>query len=124
MQELVDLDYDSNMALVACLETGDVVAMARYDVDPATRYAEIAFVVRDDWQRRGIGTLLLRRMIEIARARGLRGLAATVLTSNHAMLRIFQRSGLPVESRLDQDVVYLQLALTDAPGPAASAAPT
>jgi hypothetical protein len=51
MQRLVDLDYDEAMALVACApSTGDIVAMSRYDVDLATGLAEIAFVVRDDWQ--------------------------------------------------------------------------
>ena len=61
--------------------------MARYDVDPATRLAEIAFVVRDDWQRRGVGTLLMRRMAEIARARGLAGFRADVLGQQHGDAR-------------------------------------
>ncbi|HVZ31931.1 MAG TPA: GNAT family N-acetyltransferase, partial [Polyangiaceae bacterium] len=71
MQKLVDSDYAASMALVACdPPSGDLIAMARYDIDPGTGLAEIAFVVRDDWQRRGLGTCLMRRMVEIGRARG------------------------------------------------------
>ena len=80
---------------------GEIVGVARYDVDPATRMAEIAFVVRDDWQGRGAGTLLLRRMGEIARARGLVGFTADVLASNTPMLMVFYKSGLKIEGELD-----------------------
>ncbi len=100
MQKLVDLDYEQNMALVVCrpVERGEeIIAMARYDVDLATRLAEIAFVVRDEWQRRGVGTLLMRRMAEIARDRGLKGFQGEVLVSNRAMMALFQKSGLQLE---------------------------
>ena len=69
MQELANLDYDQSMGLVACQpESGDIIAVSRYDLDPATRLADLAFVVRDDWQGRGVGTLLMKRMTAIAQA--------------------------------------------------------
>jgi acyl-CoA hydrolase/RimJ/RimL family protein N-acetyltransferase len=109
MQELVDLDYERNMALVACLpDDGTIVGMSRYDVDPATHLAEIAFVVRDDWQCLGIGTLLLRRMADIARDRGLAGFEANVLATNKPMLMVFHRSGLKIESTLTDGVYELK----------------
>jgi GNAT superfamily N-acetyltransferase len=115
MQKLVDTDYDQNMGLVVCEpERGEIIAMARYDVDPATRLAEIAFVVHDNWQRRGLGTLLLRRMGEIARTRGLVGFQADVLASNKPMLMVFHRSGLDLRSRFDGDVCHLEAYFTDA----------
>jgi RimJ/RimL family protein N-acetyltransferase len=111
MQKLVDLDYESNMALVVCepgaAEEGEPIAICRYDVDPATNLADIAFVVRDDWQRRGVGTLLLRRMGEIGRARGLAGFEADVLANNTAMLAVFHRSGLELHSTLEDGVFHL-----------------
>jgi GNAT superfamily N-acetyltransferase len=111
MQKLVDLDYESNMALVVCAPGADgadePIAIARYDLDPATNLADIAFVVRDDWQRRGVGTLLLRRMGEIGRARGLAGFEADVLASNTAMLAVFHRSGLTLNSTLEDGVFHL-----------------
>jgi acyl-CoA hydrolase/GNAT superfamily N-acetyltransferase len=111
MQKLVDLDYESNMALVVCVPGSDgadePIAIARYDVDPATNLGDIAFVVRDDCQRRGVGTLLLRRMGEIGRARGLAGFEADVLASNTAMLAVFHRSGLTLNSTLEDGVFHL-----------------
>jgi acyl-CoA hydrolase/GNAT superfamily N-acetyltransferase len=110
MQRMVDLDYDQSMGLVACAPGGgEPIAMARYDIDPATRLAEIAFVVRDDWQRSGLGTLLMRRMAEIARARGVPGFCADVLASNTAMLAVFHRAGLDVTSKVEGGVSHLTM---------------
>lgn len=100
MQRLVDLDYDSNMALVVTVQDGErekILAMTRYDVDPATRLADIAFVVRDEEQGKGMGTLLMRRMVEIARARGLKGFTADILATNKPMLSVFRKSGLKLQ---------------------------
>lgn len=112
MQALVDLDCEHNMALVVVSEQGassELVGMARYDVDPATRLAEIAFVVRDAWQGKGVGTLLMQRMSAIAKARGLAGFTADVLATNALMLSVFHQSGLTVTSKLTGGVYHLTL---------------
>jgi GNAT superfamily N-acetyltransferase len=111
MQHLVDTDDESSMGLVALEKEdgGDIIAMSRYDVEAGTRMAEIACVVRDDWQRRGLGTLLLRRTSEIARARGLAGFRAMVLGSNTPMLTIFHRSGFELHSRVESGVCHLEM---------------
>jgi RimJ/RimL family protein N-acetyltransferase len=109
MQAMVDLDYENAMGLVVTEpESHEIIALCRYDLDPATRLAEIAFTVRDDWQHRGVGTLLLRRMTAIARARGLAGFRAEVLSSNAAMLAVFHKSGLAITSTLHDGVVELE----------------
>ena len=59
--------------------------------------AEVAFAVADDWQGRGIATLLLVRLAELADAAGIETLTAMVHPSNHRMLRVFRDSGFPVE---------------------------
>lgn len=109
MQNMVDLDYENAMGLVV-IEPGtdEILALCRYDVEPATRLAEIAFTVRDDWQHRGIGTMLLKRMTEIARSRGLAGFKAEVLARNTAMLAVFHKSGLRLTSHLREEVVELE----------------
>ena len=110
MQHLVDLDYEQNMALIASLadtEPEQIVAMARYDLDPATRLADIAFVVRDEWQGKGLGTVLMRRMAEIARARGLAGFTADVLGSNRPMMSVFHKSGLKLTVEMDSGCYHL-----------------
>jgi RimJ/RimL family protein N-acetyltransferase len=115
MQKLVDADYSASVALVVCEPaTGDLVATARYDVEPDTGFADIAFVVRDDWQRRGIGSCLMRRMIDLGRARGVVGFTADVLPSNLGMMLVFQQSGLVVQSRFDGAIYRLSMRLVDA----------
>lgn len=111
MQDLVDLDFQGNMALVVTATrecTEELVAMARYDVEPATRLAEIAFVVRDEWQGKGLGTLLMQRLTAIARARGLAGFSAEVHSSNKPMMVVFHNSGHKLTSRLEDGVYYLK----------------
>lgn len=117
MQQLVDADYVETMALVACdPRTGELIGMARYDMDPATRFGDIAFAVRDNWQRRGIGGMLMRRMLQAARANGLRGFSADVLGGNRGMLMVFQQSGLTVQSRFDGASYHLEMPF-EAPAP-------
>jgi GNAT superfamily N-acetyltransferase len=117
MQQLVDADYVETMALVASdPRTGELIGMARYDMDPATRFGDIAFAVRDNWQRRGIGGLLMRRMLQAARANGLRGFSADVLAGNRGMLMVFQQSGLTVQSRFDGATYHLEMPF-EAPAP-------
>ena len=114
MRRLVDADYAASVGLVVCEPSAnEVVAMARYDVDPGTGLADIAFVVRDEWQRRGIGTGLMRRMLEIGQSKGLAGLTADVLASNPGMLMVFQRSGLNVQSKFEDGVHHLIMRLDD-----------
>jgi acyl-CoA hydrolase/RimJ/RimL family protein N-acetyltransferase len=103
MQGLCALDYTSSMALVACAgeDNGEIVGMARYDVEPSTSMADIGFVVTDAWQGKGVGALLLRRMREIAQASGLAGFTASVLVENKPMLRLFQKSGMDLRLELE-----------------------
>ncbi|WP_437580739.1 GNAT family N-acetyltransferase [Sorangium sp. So ce887] len=109
MQQLVNLDYDQSMAIVACAgpENENVVGMARYDVDPKNNLADIAFVVRDEWQGKGVGTLLMRRAAEIARARGVSGFEANVLLTNKAMMRVIEKSGLSLNLDLQAGVYHI-----------------
>ena len=111
MQRLVDLDYEQSMALVVCASEGAdeaIIAMARYDVDPANGLADIAFVVRDEWQNKGIGTVLMQRMYDIGRSHGLRGFTADVLTTNKPMITVFQKSGLNVRMERDRESYRLR----------------
>ena len=115
IQQLVDLDYERNMALVVTAddETEQIIAMARYDLEPATNLADIAFVVLDAWQGKGIGTLLMKRMAEIGEKRGVGGFTADVLASNRAMLGVFQRSGLRMQTHLESGTYELTLRFKD-----------
>lgn len=109
MQKLVDLDYAANMAFVVETigEQAHIIAMCRFDVDPATNLADIAFVVRDEWQNKGVGTVMMRRATEVARARGLAGFSADVLAHNALMLGVFHRSGLFVRADREGSVYHV-----------------
>ncbi|MCC6558406.1 MAG: GNAT family N-acetyltransferase [Polyangiaceae bacterium] len=124
MQELVNLDYEQSVGFVACAgEDEAIIGMARYDVDPKLNLADVAFVVRDDWQRKGLGRALMHRMTEIAAARGVAGFEADVLIDNKAMMALFQKSGL----RLSIDLragVYHVVARFEEPAPRSLARPS
>ena len=105
---LVNIDYDSQMAIGAYLKKGEalqLVAMSRYMVDKKSNTAEVSFAVRDDWQCKGIGTHLLNSLIRIGRERGIKAFTAEVLSTNIRMLNLFYRTGLNVQTTL-QDGTY------------------
>jgi acyl-CoA hydrolase/GNAT superfamily N-acetyltransferase len=114
MMELADVDDERSLALVAEIEHGEaseIVALARYELDPVTRFADVAFVVLDAYQGKGLGTALFQRLLEVAQARGVAGFTADVLTTNGNMLGIFNKSGLEVESKLDSGVYQVRMQL-------------
>jgi ribosomal protein S18 acetylase RimI-like enzyme len=87
------------------------VGGARY-VAAGPGCAETAFMVIDAWQGRGIGGLLLRHLISLAREAGLKELTAEVLPNNAAMLRLFRRFGFERAERRDPHTVHMALTLT------------
>lgn len=112
IQDFVYVDHRSDVAVVGTLPEAhgeDLVAIGRYYLDPATNRAEVAFVVRDDFQGRGIGTFLTADLIKVARRQGIRGFTAEVLRENRAMQAVFDASGLKVKSRLAGNVYSYEL---------------
>src|SRR5215213_10934474 len=84
-------DVCSSDLVVGPAEHERIVATSSYYVDPRDQVAEVAYMVEPGWQRTGLATALHARTVEYAKAHGVRGLAADVLTSNPAMLRVFRR---------------------------------
>jgi GNAT superfamily N-acetyltransferase len=110
----VDVDFVNRVALVAVTEEGGgrhIVGEARYVVVKPGQ-AEVAFAIIDAYQRQGLGPALLGHLARIARAAGLKELIADVLQGNEPMLKVFRRSGLPMQTQLDEDgVVRVKLDL-------------
>jgi RimJ/RimL family protein N-acetyltransferase len=105
---LADVDYVKRLALVAEVETQgglELVAVARYEVTARADTAEVAFVVQDGWQNKGLGTLLLHDLLRAAQARGIHRFAAYVLAANRRMLDLISRFTTVVERTLDHGVV-------------------
>jgi RimJ/RimL family protein N-acetyltransferase len=98
-------------ALLAVLD-GQVVGCATYErAGAGCRSAEVAFAVADGMYRRGIGTLLLRHLVLLARSRGVRTFTAQTLRSNTAMQRVFAGSGLAVQRSLADGIYDFTLLL-------------
>jgi RimJ/RimL family protein N-acetyltransferase len=109
----LNVDFVSHVALVAVLEEAGqpvIVGGGRYIVSEPGR-AEIAFAVDDPHQGLGIATRLMRHLVAIARAAGLRELTAEVLPENAPMLKVFERCGLAAKTRREDGVVHLTMAL-------------
>lgn len=109
----LNVDFVSHVALVAVVDEagGPVIAGGgRYIVSEAGR-AEVAFSVDDAHQGQGIGSALMRHLVVIARAAGLKALIAEVLPDNAPMLKVFERCGLAITTRREAGVVHVTLAL-------------
>jgi len=107
VQRLTNIDYSQNLAIVGTVPSvsgEELVAIAQYFVDPRTTCAEVAFLVQDEWQQKGLGTFLLNYLTQIARERGVRQFYAKVLPANKPMLAIFHNSGFEVKTEFDGEV--------------------
>ena len=103
---------DRHPLVAAVAEAGKplIVGGGRYIVAQPGR-AEVAFTVEDAHQGRGIASLLLRHLVTIARAAGLKELFAEVLPGNAPMLKVFERSGLVVSRKREDGAVHVTLQL-------------
>ena len=87
----------------------DIIAIGRYYLDQKTNRAEVAFVVRDDWQRRGIGSFIMKHLANIAKRNGIAGFTAEVMRDNKAMQAVINRSGMKVRSKLNEGVFHFEM---------------
>ena len=107
----VDVDFIKHVALIAVDENGEqpeIVGGGRYVVGAAGQ-AELAFMVIDQYQGKGIGQALLCHLIAIAKKNGVRELIADVLADNMAMLKVFERSGFHAISSRERGTKCLAL---------------
>ncbi len=111
VERFVTVDGVERQALVA--ELGDeLLAVGRFDRWTGTDEAEVAFVVDDAHQGRGLGALLLEQLVVAARSVGITRFTAETLPDNRAMLSTFTRAGFEVRSRFEGGVVELSFDIT------------
>ena len=111
LHRLVEVDYRDRFALVAELD-GQVVAVVRYDRGHDDTSAEVAFVVEDHQQRRGLATLMLEHLATIARSNGIERFNAETLPDNRAMMDVFRHAGFDLSSHFDSGVIDVSFPLT------------
>lgn len=101
---ITEVDFEKTVALVIELEEGHTRTLigggryVEYESEGAVRTAELAFTVRDDFQKKGIGRLLMEHLTIIGRAKGVARFEAVVLAENRGMLKVFAASGLPMRT--------------------------
>ena len=120
MQEYVNVDYSSVMSIVGVIEESGremIVAEARYArrKDKERRYADVAFVVDESCQGRGVATFLFNLLIRVARENGVEGFTADVLADNKSMLKVFEKTVFPVSASLAYGAYELTIPFIDAP---------
>jgi GNAT superfamily N-acetyltransferase len=116
---LTEVDYVERMAFV--VEDGEVlVAVGRYDRVPHSSTAEVAFVVRDDYQHLGLGHQLLEALADAARERGITVFTAETLLENRDMMSVFRHSKFPVTSTISDGQISVRFSITSDDQPRAA----
>lgn len=110
LHHLVEVDYRDRFALVAELD-GEVVAVVRYDRKEDPTAAEVAFVVEDRHQGRGIATVMLEHVAAVARSNGIERFEAETLPDNRAMMDVFRHAGYQVSSHFEGGVIDVSFPL-------------
>ena len=98
------IDYHNEMALVAIKPGSDgeeEIGVARYLTNPDKTSCEYAIVVSDKWQGKGIARLLMQKLIEIARNRGLEVMEGQVLANNFRMLDLMKSLNFQISNDPD-----------------------
>ncbi|WP_345733783.1 GNAT family N-acetyltransferase, partial [Cryptosporangium minutisporangium] len=114
LKRFTEVDHAGREALVAVLGS-DLIAVGRYEQlsDPDT--AEVAFVVEDAHQGRGIASVMLEHLAEAAREEGITRFVAEILPQNGAMIRVFTDAGYEVARSFEDGVVHLTFDTQETP---------
>ena len=112
MQEYVNIDYSQVMSIVGLvgdLGKGHIISEARYVKHPDRPYADVAFIVDEEYQNLGIATYLYKLLMRLAKERGLQGFTADVLPANKEMMRVFEKGDAEVKATLEHGVYCLTI---------------
>jgi len=112
LQKFVAINYNREVVILATIkreENEEVIGMGQYIIDEKSHTAEVAFVVLDEYQGKGIGAELLAYLTYLAKKQGLLGFSASVLQDNKPMLHLFESMGFEVEKRLDAGTYELTM---------------
>ena len=112
LQKFVVIDYTKDMIILALItekEKEKIVGMGQYCLDEKTNTAEVAFMVRDDYQNQRIGGELLSYLTYLAKKQGIFGFTAEVLSENYSMLHLFNKMDCDMEKIISREVVELKM---------------
>ncbi|MEO5345298.1 MAG: GNAT family N-acetyltransferase [Magnetococcus sp. YQC-9] len=107
------IDQRRDVVVVGVISDGKeewVVSIGGYNVEGGVaNRAEVAFLVRDEWQGQGIGTFMMRHLANMARNAGLSGLTAETLMDNRPMQAVLEKCGFSIHTRTDGDTVHFDI---------------
>ena len=112
LERFTHVDYPEEMAIIATVPEGGgemQIGVARYARRPGSQTAEIAIVVADAWQGRGVGTRLLIDLRRLATAAGIRHVEASVLPDNRRMLGLARELGFSLKALKPADYSTIEL---------------
>ena len=116
LQEFVVIDYTKEMVILAFeaggqadKERSELLAVGQYGIDEKSHTAEVALVVRDDYQNQGIGKEVLSYLTQLAQKDGLLGFSAEVLIENRPMMVLFEKMGFDIQRRTAEGVIELRM---------------
>ncbi len=110
VEGMFQIDYVKNLTLLVVVGEfgfGKVVAVGEYLLDPAKNIAEIAFSVSKEWQGKGLGKIIMKKLSEAARENGISGLMAYTLPRNRGMIKLFKSLPYKTKTVYDGEVVEL-----------------
>jgi acyl-CoA hydrolase/GNAT superfamily N-acetyltransferase len=114
MQKYVNIDYIDVVSIVGLITRNrqeEIIAEGRYAYYPQEKTYELAFIVDEEFQGKGIATFMTEYLIKIAKERGLKTLCANVLPENKKMLNVFDRIKTKHTSKYSDGVVLLEFDL-------------
>ncbi|MBF0448202.1 MAG: GNAT family N-acetyltransferase [Magnetococcales bacterium] len=112
IKNIIYIDHRRDVVIVGTIPEADgekIVAVGGYYLDPGTNQAEVAFMIRDDWQGRGLGGFLMKYLVAIAKKNGIQGFVAETLRENRGMQTVFHHSGLNVRAYMEEDVLCFDM---------------
>jgi acyl-CoA hydrolase/GNAT superfamily N-acetyltransferase len=110
MADMYQVDYVKNMTIVAVVgEVGfeQIVAVGAYFFEPARNLAEVAFSVLKDWQGKGLSSIIIKKLAEAAREKGIVGLTAYTQPQNQRMVNLFKSLPFKIYTSFEEDMLYL-----------------
>ena len=111
LQDLVAVDYFTKMVLVAVTERDgreSICGLGQYGMNRDMYTADVALVVRDDCQKKGVAGEMLAYLTFLAKRQGLLGFTAEVLAGNEPVFRLFRKMGFDVSKRNEEGVYEMK----------------
>lgn len=116
METVSQIDYVKDLTILALVGEfgfGRVVGVGEYLLDPDTNIAEIAFSISKEYQKKGLGKIILKKLAAAARENSIAGLVAYVAPDNSAMINLFKNLPYPVSTTFDGDMLALTCRFDD-----------